>query len=104
LLDVMVGEGTPTKIYVHYGITSGNKTTAACLDASNGVRCSGWPPTDAQLTLNSPQSLYGTLSPPFDVAGTMIDVCLLPWVETPLNDTAACFDASTGGPRLRRPR
>lgn len=95
LLDIMVGEGAPTRIYVHYGITTGGKTTVACLNASDGTRCaSPWPAADTQAT--SATGHYGMLSPVFDTARAMTAVCLHPYVGGPSNDTMICFDPSSG--------
>jgi uncharacterized repeat protein (TIGR01451 family) len=100
LLDIMVGENapaSPTKIYVHYGTTgSNNKTTVACLNASNGTRCGSWPATDAQAALTTAQSRYGMLSPAFSTAGVMNAVCLHPYIGGLFADTMICFDSNNG--------
>jgi uncharacterized repeat protein (TIGR01451 family) len=99
-LDIMVGENapaSPTKIYVHYGTTgTNNKTTVACLNASDGTRCgTPWPATDPQATSTTGTSRYGMLSPMF-AAGVMNAVCLHPYVNGPAGDAAICFHADNG--------
>jgi uncharacterized repeat protein (TIGR01451 family) len=94
-LDMIVGEGTQARLYVHYGITLNNKTTVACLNASDGSRC--WS-ADAQATLDATQSVYGSLSPALDNSGTMMTaVCLHPYTGGPATDTMVCFSALNGG-------
>jgi hypothetical protein len=92
VLDIFIEQSAPTQIYVHYGTTSGNKTTVACLNAVSGNRC--WP--DQQANLTTAQSSYGILSPALGATpGTMTAVCLHPYLLPPAG-TIKCFNTATG--------
>lgn len=97
ILDIMAGEGTPGRLYVQYGITTGNKATVACLEMASGSRCALWPTTDVQAPMPNTAGRYGTLSPALSNTGTMAAVCLHPYVSGFPADTMTCFDPSTGG-------